>query len=87
MAWDLTGVRRGTLDEQGCDGLKVQTYGEPGRHGPRARNLPLGGSGMYADSGHVNDRDNGIFQVRSFSGWRPDQKRDRFPHHGIRDYI
>ena len=26
MAWDLTGVRRGTLDEQGCDGLKVQIY-------------------------------------------------------------
>jgi hypothetical protein len=45
MAWDLTGVRKGTLDEQGCAGLKVQTYGEPGRHGPRARNLPLGGSG------------------------------------------
>ena len=45
MAWDLTGVGRGTLDEQGCDGLKVHTYGEPGRHGPLARNLPLGGSG------------------------------------------
>ncbi len=51
MAWDLshhlTGVRRVTVtsDDQGCDGLKVQTYGEPGRHGPRARNVPLGGNG------------------------------------------
>ena len=44
MAWDLTGVRRGTSEEQGCYGLKVQTYGEPGRHGQRARNLPLGDS-------------------------------------------
>ena len=78
MAWDLTGVRRGTLDEQGCDGLKVQTYGEPGRHGPRARNLPLGlGRQRYADSGHVNDRDNGIFQVTApiFFRVEADQKR------------
>ena len=29
MAWDLSGVRRGTSDGQGCDGLKVQTYGKP----------------------------------------------------------
>ncbi len=34
-------------DEQpeGCDELKVQTYGEPGRQGPRARKVPLGGNG------------------------------------------
>ena len=90
MAWDLTGVRKGTLDEQGCAGLKVQTYGEPGRHGPRARNLPLGlGRQRYADSGHVNDRDNGIFQVTTPILFRveADQKSDRFPHHGLRDYI
>ncbi len=54
----MTGVCRGTSDDQDCDGLKVQPYGEPGRHGPRARSVPLGGN-----SGHVDDRDNSIFQV------------------------
>ena len=46
MAWDLTGVRRGTSDDQGFVGLKVQTYGQPGCHGQRARTKPLGGNDM-----------------------------------------
>ncbi len=54
MAWDLTCVRRGTSDDQGCDGLKVKTYGEPGQHGlrRRSRNVPLRGS-VEANQGEL----------------------------------
>ena len=47
------------------------------------------GRQQYADSGHANDLDNGIFQVTApiLFGVEAIQKRDRFPHHGIRDYI
>jgi hypothetical protein len=40
-----TGVRRGTLDKawlERVEALKAQTYGEPGRHGPWAKNVSLG---------------------------------------------
>ena len=42
-SWDSTGAGRGTLNEQGWNGLQArQTYGEPGRLGPRAKNMSLG---------------------------------------------
>ena len=71
MAWDLTGVRRGTSDDQGCNGLKVQTYGEPGRHG----HVPLGGNStlipvtlMIGITASFRSR------LRSFLGWRPTER-------------
>jgi hypothetical protein len=42
LAWNPTGVRRGTLYGQGWNGLKARTYGEPGRYGPRAKDVSLG---------------------------------------------
>ena len=80
MAWDLTGVRRGTLDEQGCDGLKVGA--DIRRAGPTwaaGQELAVGRQ-RYADSGHEHDRDNGIFQVTAPISFRVEavQKRDRF---------
>jgi hypothetical protein len=48
MAWDLNGVRRGMSDEQDCDGLKVQTYGVPGRKERAVGRL------RYADSDPVS---------------------------------
>ncbi len=62
MAWDLTGVRRGTSDDQGCNGLKVQIILRAGPTWAAGQKRAVGRQ-RYADSGHVNDRDNGILQV------------------------
>ena len=75
MAWDLTGVRRGTSDDQGCNGLKVQTYGGPGRHGPRARNVPLGGNGtLIPVMLMIGITASFRSLLRSFLGWRPTER-------------
>ncbi len=68
------------------NGLKAKTYGEPGRHGPRAKNVSLGTlipitgaigtNGIF--SGHVSD---------PFSGRRLIVIETRFPRNGFRDYI
>ncbi len=65
-------MRRETSDDQGYDGLKMQTYGEPGRRGPQAV-----GRQRYADSGHVYDWDDCIFQVTDLILFRvkADEKR------------
>jgi hypothetical protein len=62
MAWDLTGVRRGTLDNQGCNGLKVQTILRAGPTWAAGQERAIGRQ-RYAYSGQVNDRDNDIFHV------------------------
>ena len=75
MAWDLTGVRRGTSDDQGCNGLKVQTYGEQGRHEPRARNVPLGGNGtLIPVMLMIGITASFRSLLRSFLGWRPTER-------------
>jgi hypothetical protein len=81
------GVRRGTPDQHGCNGLKALTYGEPGRHGPRAKNESLG-----TDPDHASDWGDVTFPVTAPSRSR-DRKRsggvikDPIPRNGSRDYI
>jgi hypothetical protein len=72
----------------GCDRLKVQTCGEPGQHWPQARNVPLQGDGMLIPAMLMI----GITapfrsRFRSFEGGGRPKESQRFPHHGICEYI
>ena len=82
MAWDPTGVGRGALDRHGCNVLKALTYGEPGRHGPRAKSVSLG-----ADPEHASDWGNSISPVTAPTLLRQDRERDRdpIPRNGFHD--
>ena len=80
----------------GRSGLRRVEGADILRAGPRwaAGQERAVGRQRYADSCHVNDRDNGIFQVTAPILFRVEaDQRERltretdFSHHGIRDYI